>query len=459
MAFFHLRTIPGQRWPGLPDSKFARVWNTYLELDRTQWLPRAEIERGQLRQVRALLRQCVAHVPYYRDVLRQSGIAPDGIRTMADFRQIPRLPRRVYQEHIASAPASVLPPGTVATATKYTSGSSGTPTPTHMTNLSNLWWFGFFLRDLEWCQLDPTGSLAIIRSTLAKGEELQRVMQGITLPCWAAPLDGLIQSGPSHIMEILQDPRVQLQWLRQIQPNYLLSYPATLETLAVLVRHEGPIRSLRAIQSISDSLTPEMQRAIESAFEVPVKNTYSCNEAGYLASPCPAGQGLHVHAENVLLEVLDAYGNPSAPGQIGRVYVTHLHNLRGPFLRYELGDEAALGPEQCPCGRGLPLLTQVHGKCYPIFRLPGGGTKHSVLLAVAMRKLGGHWQHQVVQRSLEEVLVRVAPDPSWTEEHAESVRHIVHEFFETPLRVVVELMDRIPMPSNGKYQSMTSELR
>ena len=34
-------------------------------------------------------------------------------------------------------------------------------------------------------------------------------------------------------------------------------------------------------------------------------------------SPCPAGHGLHVHAENILTEVLDADGNPCPPGQTG----------------------------------------------------------------------------------------------------------------------------------------------
>src|SRR5439155_10265812 len=123
---------------------------------------------------------------------------------------------------------------------------------------------------------------------------------------------------------------------------------------------------LRAIQSIAEALTEEARASVEAAFGVPVKNLYSCMEAGYVASTCPEGHGLHVHAENVLLEVLDEQGRPCRPGETGRVVLTALHNFLTPFVRYEILDGATLGAERCPCGRGLPLLTGVQGRQRPV---------------------------------------------------------------------------------------------
>src|ERR1019366_10203383 len=156
MGFFHLKTVPGHHWPPLPDAVFAQAWNAYLELDRTQWLDRAELEQRQLQQVRTLLTHCIANVPYYRQVLQSADVDPASIQTMEHFRRVPLLPRRVYQEKNASFVAARLPAGTTATTIMQTSGSSGTPTDTHQTNMTQLWWHAFFLRDLEWCQLDPT---------------------------------------------------------------------------------------------------------------------------------------------------------------------------------------------------------------------------------------------------------------------------------------------------------------
>ncbi len=457
-SFFHLRTLPGYQWPALADAVFSQVWVAYLELSRTQWWTPAEIEQKQLEQVRALLAHCITNVPYYRDVLPKAGIVPGAIQTMDDFRRIPCLPRRSYQERSADFAALALPAGTIATATRSTSGSSGTPIKVLHTNLGGLWWCACFLRDLEWCNIDPTGVLATIRSTAKKGDELEKMLAGASYSCWLPELDPLIQTGPTHSMDIQRDPRGQLQWLHRIAPDYLLSYPSNLEVLAHVVKQEGPPPRLRAIQAISETLTEETQAAVEAAFGVPVKNTYSCGEAGYLASPCPQGHGLHIHAENVLLEVLTDEGRPCAPGQTGNVHVTHLHNFRGPFVRYELGDEATVGAEACPCGRGLPLLARVQGKSYPLFHLPDGRRKHSTPLARLVRKVGGHWQHQVVQKAPDHVIVRLAIDAAWSESHAEKVRQELQTFFEAPIRVEVETYDRLPLPVNGKLQSMVNEI-
>lgn len=458
MAFFHLRTVPGCQWPPLPDSVFAQVWNAYLELDRTQWLDRATLEQMQLKQARSLLAHCITNVPYYREVLPKAGIVPGAIQTMDDFRRIPLLPRRTYQEKNATFIATQLPPGTLARGTTQTSGSSGAPTNTHATNMTQLWWHAFYLRDLEWCSLDPTGTLASIRATYKTGAELERLLQGVSQPGWSPALEPLIQTGPAHAMDILQDPRLQMQWLRRVAPDYLLGYAAHLEVLAHLARVDGPIPSLRAIQAISETLTPDARAAIEAAFGVTVKNTYSCNEAGYLASSCPAGHGLHVHAENVIFEVLDDQDRPCLPGHTGRVFVTHLHNLRGPYLRYELGDEVTLGPELCPCGRGLPLLTHVQGKNYPMFRLADGRQKPSAPVAILIRRRGGHLQHQVIQKAVDHLVVRLAVDSTWTAQHAEDIRLGLQEYFETPIRVDIETHDRLPLPRSGKFQSMITEV-
>jgi phenylacetate-CoA ligase len=458
MSFFKLRTLPGYTWPPLADNAIAQVWVAYLELERTQWLDPAEIERRQLLQLRSLLAHAITQVPYYREVLPQAGIVPGAIQTIDAFRRIPLLSRRTYQEKAAAFESRSVPPGTVATGSRQTSGSSGTPITVLQTNLVHLWWCAFFLRDLAWAGVDPTGELAIIRSTGFKGDRLQRFLQGESHPNWLAELAPLLVTGPAHSMDIQQDQRRQLQWLRRIAPNYLLSYPGNLEALAHLVAREGRLESLKVIQAISETLTEEAQAAIEAAFGVPVKNTYSCAETGYLASPCPAGHGLHVHAENVLLEVLDEAGQPCRPGETGKVYVTHLNNYRAPLLRYDLGDEATLGKASCPCGRGLPLLARVQGKRYPLFVLPDGRRKSSVTVAHLLRKLGGHWQHQVIQTAADRVVVRLAVAGDWTSAKGDELKRKLQAFFEAPIRVDVELHERLPMPASGKFQSMIREI-
>jgi len=457
-SFFRPRTLPGCTWPALPTPAASQVWACYLELDRTQWLPRGEIEQRQLAQVRTLVAHAIKNVPHYRRQFAAAGIAP-AINTMDDLRRVPLLDRRTVQEQFLHLTAGSLPAGHQPTGEVFTSGTSGVPIRVLQTNVVNIWWLAFLLRDAEWGGVDPRGRLAAIRATAKSGDELQRLMQGVANPRWSKLLDSVIETGDAHVMDVHQDPRRQIEWLRRVEPAYLLSYPSNLEFLAGLIAEQGErLPSLRVIQTIAETLGDDVQARIEAAFGVPVKNTYSCFEAGYLASPCPAGHGLHVHAENAIVEVLDADGHPCLPGQTGRVVITTLQNFLQPFIRYDVMDDAEVGADPCPCGRGLPLLRRVLGKRRPVLQLAGGRVKNLAGLAIGMRKIGGFHQFQIVQRAIDAFTIRCVPDRSWTADHASRISRLVNEFCDSPVSVDVACLDRLELPPGGKLRDFVCEV-
>ncbi|MBL8794735.1 MAG: phenylacetate--CoA ligase family protein, partial [Planctomycetia bacterium] len=417
-------------------------------------------EQRQFVQLRELLMHCATHVPYYRWLFAEAGIQPAAIQSWDDFRRIPVLTRPVYQARFAEFQAAALPSGTQAAQIAHTSGSTGTPLRVLQTNVVQLWWSAFYLRDLEWCNIQPAGSLASIRATGKTGAELLPFLEGVTYDAWRSSLKPLLIQGPCHGLEVQVDHRKQLQWLRRVDPDYLTSYPSNLEVLARLLQEEGggKLPRLRVIQGISDPLSPEAQILIEGAFGVPVKNTYSCTEAGYLASPCPQGHGLHVHAENVILEVVDEAGRPCAPGETGTVLLTTLQNFRGPFIRYHLHDEVTLGPTRCPCGRGLPLLTRVDGKQRPMLVLPDGRQKSSYGLTYPMSDIAGYRQYQLIQKSPTHMIVRLVPDSRWTEAQAQRVAKLMDEFFGQPIQLELRLEEAILAPPNGKLRQVICEV-
>lgn len=459
MSFFHLRSLPGHPGAALPASSVRRVWDAYQTLDRTQWLKLAELEQWQLDQLRVLLTHCVEQVPYYARLLSAVGLVPARVRTMEDFRRIPLLTRKLCQTHFADLTARRLPPGMVKAHEAFTSGTNGEPLQVLQTNRVGFWWLVFTLRDLEWCDLDPRGKLAAIRYLRPSSISPESARQGICSPCWVPALEPLIESGPAYTLDIHQEPHWQLEWLRQVQPDYLLSMPANLEFLAGLIKESGqPLPGLRGIQAFADTLTEDSRAHIEAAFRAPVKNLYSCTEAGYLASPCPQGHGLHVHAENAIVEVLDAQDQPCAPGQTGRVVLTTLRNFLTPLIRYDILDDATLASRPCPCGRGLPLWTGVQGRRHPLMHLVGGKRKIVTGLCAEIRKAGGVHQFQIVQRAVEHVILRVIPNRSWTPEHQDRLRRIVHEHVEAPIRVDVELRERLELPPGGKLRIAVIEM-
>lgn len=437
------------------------VWTLYAELERTQWLSPAEIEALQLTKVRALLEHCLQNVPYYSRKLQEFGVNCEEIRTLADVRKLPVMTRLDCQQNAAELTAMRLPPGVEVAGSGSTSGSSGIPLQVLQTNLGSQWWWACHLRDLQWSQIDPQGDLAVIRcaSGSPSPAQMRNFLLGIAVPQWFPEFPDLLQTGRSYGMDIRQTPERQLAWLQRISPQYLVSYPSNLDLLADLVRKEGMhFPRLRVIQTVSETLRPDERQRIEAAFGVPVKSLYSCTEAGYVASPCPAGNGFHVHAEHVLLEVLNAAGQPCAPGETGSVVLTTLNNHASPFVRYEIQDEVTVAAQPCPCGRGLPLLQSIQGKNRPGFHLTDGRIKPTCELAAELQIIGDHRQHQIIQRSLTQVTVRISPTSAWTPGHTQRVIDVVQQYLENRITVEVVLVDRISPAANGKIQNVICDV-
>jgi phenylacetate-CoA ligase len=459
MGFFKLRSLPGTAWPLVPYPQVGLVWNAYQELDRTQWLSPAEIQMHQLRQLNELLAHCRKNVPYYARVLCEAGLGNGEISSFDDYRRIPFLTRELYQQHQSELLANALPDGMIAAEKpSYTSGTSGVPIAVHKSNHDALWWSAFYLRDLEWCGIDPRGTLAAIRLLAYKSEDLPAALRGTKSATWNNSLALLIESGPGYGIDVRLDPRKQLQWLRQVRPDYLISMPTNLEFLASLLRENNEkLDSLKMIQTMGEPLPRDVRQNIESGFGVPVKNLYSTTESGYIASECPSGNGLHVHSENVIAEVLDADNNPCKPRETGRLVFTSLHSFMNPFIRYEIQDEVTLADAPCICGRGLPLWSHVDGRRYPSLHLPTGAKKSSMGIVLGLRQVAGVHQFQFIQRAADHAIVRVVPDQSWTPEHPQRIIERVQLELEAPIHVDVEVNEYLERPRGGKLKLVIVE--
>ncbi len=457
--FFHLRARPGAAWPRIPAPEVAPVWAAYRELDRTQWLAPDQIAAFQLTQLRSLLDHCAANVPFYHEVLKAAGLADRPIESLEQLRRIPLMTRRIFQEHAAELTARSLPQGMIETGDGYTSGTNGVPIHVRKTDRDGVWWNALFLRDLEWSVIDPRGRLASIRLLTKDAERLPRALKGGRSPYWSRVAGTLLGTGPSYAMDIRQDPRRQLAWLREVRPWYLVSYPSNLEHLAGLIAESGDrLPGLRVIQAIGEPLTTDVRHRIESGFGVPVRNLYSATEGGYIASPCPSGAGLHLHAESILAEVLDEHDQPCRPGQTGRLVFTSLHSLLCPFIRYDILDEVTLAAEPCGCGRGLPLWTAVDGRRVPLLHRDDGGRVSSLGLVLGIRQVGGVHQFQIVQTARDRIVIRVVPSLAWGAENAARMRRAVQDALGAGMRVDVEPRERLERPGGGKLRIVVNQV-
>jgi len=371
--------------------------------------------------------------------------------TWEAWRQLPLLTRRAVQTAGTRLLSTAVPAGHGSLCRMQTSGSTGTPVTTYGTDVSQLFWKVFGLRDHLWHGRDFTAKHAFIRSMrgLKPGDSGQAANWGLsTAPVFA--------TGPAVRMSILTDVAAQAEWLMQQAPGYLLSYPSNILALARLFRERNwQLPGLKEVRTIGETVGGDVREICQEVWGAPVKDMYSSQEIGYIALQCPGHEHYHVQSEAVLVEVLDDADVPCPPGGIGRVVVTALHNFTMPLLRYELGDYAEVG-EPCPCGRGLPVLTRILGRQRNILTAPDGRKYWPSFPASKWADSAPVRQVQIIQTDMEKLTVNLVADRALLEEEERRLIEGLRALLPYPFQVSLSFVERIERSRSGKYEDFVS---
>src|SRR5207249_8009277 len=135
----------------------------------------------------------------------------------------------------------------------------------------------------------------------------------------------------------------------------------------------------------------------------------------------PAG-GMHITAEDVIVEIVGQDGRTLPAGAAGEIVVTHLATSEFPFIRYRTGDIAVVDPVPCPCGRGLPVLKEIQGRATDFVVAQDGTVMHGLALIYVLRDLPGIKAFKIVQDSRISLRVQIVPDGSLRPETADKIR-------------------------------------
>jgi phenylacetate-CoA ligase len=178
----------------------------------------------------------------------------------------------------------------------------------------------------------------------------------------------------------------------------------------------------------------------------------------YIASECGRHQGYHIHAEVLIVEVVDRDNRPCPPGQRGRVLVTDLSNHAFPFIRYEIGDVAVRAEDApCPCGVRLPRLASVEGRIADMVVLRDR-VLTSPNFTILMSDVRGLKAYQVRQDALDQLDVYLVPDHDYTEECGAYVRSSIERMVEGQARVIIHQVPEIAVPESGKRRFIVSSV-
>lgn len=431
-------------------------------LEREFLLPGAALDL-EGRELARLLNFARDQVRWYRQQEAFSKL-PGNMPVMARewLTGLPVLTKFDVQEHYHELLPERVPAGHKAVVVASSSGTTGKPTRVAF-SLPAAGMFGFHLqRQMRWFRVDPSWKKAIIRlphnfpaNELGKHLELGEVFRADGWPNVAQ----LFRTGPAVGFSRFNPTEEKLKWLQREKPDYLMSFPGTLESL-VLAAGGKPVETLKAARTISATLTAGMRQRIESASGIHPQQNYGLNEVGIVALRCPQGR-YHVNSEHCLVEILDEDHQPCAPGQSGHIVVTALTNFAMPLIRYDTGDIGVASRDACPCGRTTPVFDDVLGRYRPMHLAPEGTAQcvqviTDVIDKLDAKALAGLREYQIHQFRDGRFELRVVSDGS-----CKALKQQVREAWDTsigdatPLEIVD--LDRIPTAPSGKQQEFSSD--
>jgi len=449
-------SIPGILWPVVPTPMTSQLLSQLHYFSISEKYTESQLWDMQLVQLLEVINFARKTVPYYRQAFLDLPLITSVNQLRDLWTTLPLLTRHDLQQAketiFSEQPLSSHEPSELMTST----GSTGMPITVKGNMATQFFWNALTIRDHLWRQHDFNKTYAVIRFT---ENPAAKPPSGAVFDNWGPATYRVVPTGKCYHLTICTAEE-EAKWLQQVNPHYLNCNPSTLRQLALYFAAQGGVPSnLSMIHTNSEILEPDLRKLVQDVLKVPVIDTYSARELGYLALQCPEHEHYHVQSENVFIEIINQQGKPCEIDEPGQVVVTSLHNFASPLIRYCVGDYATRG-EPCSCGRGLPVIKRVLGRERNVLKMPDGRKIWPSFSSNGKRLMdmfaGG--QFQVIQKSLTEIHINLAHLSPFSVEHENNLRAELEMIFEYPFKFIFNYLEKIERGPGGKYEDFKCEV-
>ena len=415
-------------------------------LERSQWWRLDDLERHRLARLKDLLAYAGRHVPYYRSLFKSIDFDPVAMTSVADLQRLPLLTKPLIR-------ANDLKSEIAGPLKRYnTGGSSGEPLVIYMGrerishDVAAKW------RATRWWRLDiGDPEIVVWGSPIELGsQDRARLVRDKLLRSHLLPA---FEMSPARLNDFIRK-------IRAFRPRMIFGYPSALAHIARHAQASGQRLDdlgIRVAFVTSERLYDEQRAQIAATFGCAVANGYGGRDAGFVAHECPYG-GMHISAEDIIVEIVDASGRVLPAGETGEIVVTHMATREFPFIRYLPGDVGVLDEEECECGRGLPMLKEIQGRTSDFVVAADGTLMHGLALIYVVRDLPGIEKFKIVQETTHLTRVILVTGPGFTESLVSTIETDFKARLGDDVSVVVERATDIPPEPSGKFRYVVSRV-
>ena len=420
-------------------------------LEGSQWWTWQKIQELQNTKLRKLINHVYQHVPFYRSRFDEAGLKPGDIQSSDDLWKLPILRKQDIQKNLTDLLAENANKKKLLE--NHTGGSTGHPlTFYHDDNflawgnadlLRNYRMAGYYL-GMRWAFLWGSDYDAITHKGLFGYIKDWLIYNTIWVNTFDLTTETLTMAAKK---------------IKEWDPKMLVAYVSSATLFARLIRSKNHGIHPQSIQVSAEVLTPDDRKLLENVFGCPVFDRYGCREVLNIAHECDSHEGLHILAENNIVELLNNEGNYQDAGELGRIVVTNLNNYSMPLIRYEIGDMAIASDRTCSCGRGLPLLEKVVGRTTDVISSPSGKLLHGEFFTHLFYEVKDVKQFRVIQENITDIRLQIVPGDYFDASKSFAfLRERILKHGDSGFNLIFELCEHIPSTKSGKYRFTVSKV-
>jgi len=417
-------------------------WKKFLE--KSQYWDRSKQIEYQNSQLKKLITHAYQNVPYYKKLLTRLNIYPYDISNIDDLKKLPVLTKELIRQNFTELRATNYKK--FKPQLRKTGGTTGVPLRYYSDQNSWSMHWALKYRAWEWggyslgCAIGIMGGASIIPNQRVswKHKIWNRLNVFYPLPS-------------SHVNEkYLQD---YFTLLKSRKIKFLRGYPSSIANFAHFCLNNKLNLSLNCIITTAEILREEYKEIIYKAFDCKIIDTYGCADGGGNANTCSHDNGFHISFEAGIWEVCDELGGSIPQGELGEITLTSLTNYAMPLIRYQPGDliENSFSNDICSCGRSLPRIKRIFGRSTDILRFGNGKSLGGPAFTLLFRHFPLQ-KYQLVQNDFFTLDVNIVPSEGFKIQHERRIRELMTHHCGEDIKIIINIMDNIPLPKSGKHR-------
>lgn len=424
-------------------------------LEHSQWLEPEELEQARLVKLRALIKHCYHHVPFYRDEFDRIGIKPEDIAQISDLSKLPVIDKRTLREDYARFFAS----DRDRPVDKWSSsGSTGEPFEFRLDrNSTTKNTFANLARGRRWWGLDYGTREVMIWSNISDVSDTWHGRWLAARRRFSWRLKNIMVVDTYNLDS--EAVRQQYQKLIRFRPRATRSISSGLFRFCQILDElglDGRAIGIRYAIYTGEAFPPAQRKFVEEKLDCKTICEYGCSEVGIIAFECPQG-GLHLSHESLISEFLKD-GRPARPGEEAELVVTNLNDFATPMVRYAVGDMVVPTDDICACGRSLPMIESVGGRTHATIAKPDGGVIHGLFFTHLFDSQPVVSQFRVIQERIDLIRIELCSSETISDSVLSFIQTAVSKAMGGDATVEVSQLAELPLSRNGKFKWIVSHV-